>query len=463
MQATRSINRNFLMIFLFLLFCCNISAQFGEQQVISTEANGIRYVEPADLDGDGFLDVLSASSFDNKIAWYKNLDGTGNFGGQQVIGLLNQTIHLSTGDLDGDGDEDVVAVSFALDLVVWYENINGSGVFSSRQTISNTLQGAYYSEVVDVNGDGFLDVVASGSQFEEIYWYKNEDGLGNFSSAIVVALDSNVGREFVMKDLDGDGDLDAAMVSAQSETLSWVENVDGLGAFGSPIPLNSTFLANTHVLSEDLDGDGDYDLVTASPTMDEVAWYRNEDGQGNFSDKIIVNEGASEAYRLALTDVDNDGDMDVIVTYLFISELILWYENTDGLGSFGPPIEITTSVEGISTVAVADLDNDGDMDLLSSSQVDDKVAWYENLTILEAKEHPLELFSVYPNPSKTVLNIKIPRHAILTKVQCVDLMGQLLFETTHTSGIDICNLPSGVYFLKISLGNSNEMLRFVKE
>ncbi|MCK4639315.1 MAG: VCBS repeat-containing protein, partial [Bacteroidales bacterium] len=58
---------------------------FGEQQIISDPAAlSARSVYATDLDGDGDNDILSASSADNKIAWYEN-DGDGNFGDQQVI------------------------------------------------------------------------------------------------------------------------------------------------------------------------------------------------------------------------------------------------------------------------------------------------------------------------------------------------------------------------------------------
>lgn len=54
----------------------------------------------------------------------------------------------------------------------------------------------------------------------------------------------------------------------------------------------------------------------------------------------------------------------------------------------------------------ADIDNDGDMDVISSSQNDDKIAWYENFTILEVGENEIDTFKIYPNPTKDVLNIK---------------------------------------------------------
>ena len=72
-----------LVIFISLSLSAQISFQ---EQIISTEANGAASVYAADIDGDGDMDVLSASWNDKKIAWYEN-DGQGLFGVQQIISI----------------------------------------------------------------------------------------------------------------------------------------------------------------------------------------------------------------------------------------------------------------------------------------------------------------------------------------------------------------------------------------
>ena len=79
------------------------TAGFGVQQVITTATDGAESVYATDLDGDGDMDVLSASSGDDKIAWYENL-GSGNFGPQQVITTAaDGATSVYAADLDGDG------------------------------------------------------------------------------------------------------------------------------------------------------------------------------------------------------------------------------------------------------------------------------------------------------------------------------------------------------------------------
>ncbi|MBI4880668.1 MAG: VCBS repeat-containing protein, partial [Planctomycetes bacterium] len=100
--------------------------EFGPQQVISTAADLPWSVFATDLDGDGDADVLSASLFDDKVAWYENTNGLGTFGPQQVISTVaDAATSVFASDLDGDGDADVLSASTF--KIAWYENLNGSG------------------------------------------------------------------------------------------------------------------------------------------------------------------------------------------------------------------------------------------------------------------------------------------------------------------------------------------------
>ena len=85
---------------------------FGSQQIVSTSASSAYSVFAADLDGDGDMDLASASSDDNKIAWYENTDGKGTFGSQQIVSTsANGAESVFAADLDGDGDMDLASAS----------------------------------------------------------------------------------------------------------------------------------------------------------------------------------------------------------------------------------------------------------------------------------------------------------------------------------------------------------------
>ena len=78
-------------------------------------------VFPADLDNDGDIDLLSASSYDHKIAWHEN-DGNQNFFSHVITTQAIHTSSVSAADLDNDGDIDVVSSSQGDLSIKWYEN-----------------------------------------------------------------------------------------------------------------------------------------------------------------------------------------------------------------------------------------------------------------------------------------------------------------------------------------------------
>jgi hypothetical protein len=142
----------------------------------------------------------------------------------------------------------------------------------------------------------------------------------------------------------------------------------------------------------DMDADGDVDLVSASFHDDKIAWHENTDAKGRFGRQQIITAQADGATSVATADVDGDGDLDVL-SASEADHKIAWYDNTDGKGNFGPQQVITVQAMGASSVAAADMDDDGDIDVLSASELDHKIAWYENLSPLVGDSNRDGVFS----------------------------------------------------------------------
>ena len=108
----------------FSFFIGNAQTYFSDQQEITRDIWYIQDVFTSDIDGDGDKDVLSASSSDNKVAWYENADSLGTFGAQQIIStdVLGASLIWAC-DLDGDNDQDVISASYSADSIVWEHSV----------------------------------------------------------------------------------------------------------------------------------------------------------------------------------------------------------------------------------------------------------------------------------------------------------------------------------------------------
>ena len=353
---------------------------FSLPQIISLEGDGAYSVYAEDIDGDGDVDVLSASLYDDKVAWFENVDGQGNFGVQQIISLeADEANSVYAVDFDGDGDMDVLSSSNEDDKVAWYENIDGAGTFGTQQIITTNEVEVKSAYADDLDGDGDMDVlsVSTSLSYGEIHWYENEDGLGQFGAGNKLSKIARSAKSVFAADIDGDGDEDVLSASAQDDKIAWYDNRDGQGDFSNQIIITTDADGAFSVYATDLDGDGDMDVLSASYLDNKIAWYENLDGSGNFSAQQIISTDAEQAVNVYASDLDGDGDMDVL-SASYLDSKIAWYENTDGQGTFGLQQIITTDAMGAQSVMTNDLDGDGDMDVLSASSDDDKIAWYEN-------------------------------------------------------------------------------------
>jgi PKD repeat protein len=356
---------------------------FGPQRVITTAAIGAQSVYAADLDGDGDADVLSTSN--SQLAWYENTDGLGTFGPQQHITTsIAGADSVYVTDLDGDGDMDVLSASAFDDQIAWYENVNGLGRFGLQKLITHAADYANGVHAADLDGDGDMDVLSASYFDDKIAWYRNTDGQGTFGRQQVITKRADRAQSVYAADLDADGDMDVLSAQYAQNTppfdsqVAWYENTDGQGSFGPQQGITTMAYGAESVFAADLDGDGDADVLSASSSDDKIAWYENTNGQGIFGLQQVITTTANSAYSVYATDLDGDGDSDVLSASID-DDKIAWYENKDGLGNFGTQQVITTAADYAASVYATDLDGDGDVDVLSASFFDDKIAWYSNL------------------------------------------------------------------------------------
>ena len=195
-----------------------------------------------------------------------------------------------------------------------------------------------------------------------------------------------------------------------------------------------------------------------------MAWYKNLDGLGNFGPKSTITDTLENAWTVFAADLDNDGDIDVLATSVetFGGEIV-WFENLDGQGNFSSKKIISTEVQSPRSVIAADIDNDGDMDVIASSQNDDKIAWYENLTILGVEENQIDTMKIYPNPTEGLLYIDSKTESIIGAA-VFNILGKKVFHVDgNIQQLDISTLQSGMYFFKITTNTGSFVQKIIKE
>ena len=346
---------------------------FSNQGVITMTAGGAKCVYAADLDGDGLVDVLSASDIDDRISWYRNEGAMKHFVQGWIAEDVNSATSVHAADLDGDGLIDVLSASSPRDTLAWYRN-EGSGVFSTQRVISSLFASPSLIHVADLDGDGLMDVMSAAFSkirgADIILWCHNRGPRGFSCQEVTEAITSP--QSVSAADFDNDGLLDLLSASSGDRKVAWYRN-EGGGVFPNQriITIEAEGVKSAH--SADLDGDGLIDVLITSDSEDKIAWFRNE-GAGLFSSQRVITKGIGigGAMFVHVADLDNDGRLDVLCLSADGTK-VLWYRN-DGGGAFSLEQVVSASVTGISSVYAADLDRDGRLDVLSAGS--DGVMWH---------------------------------------------------------------------------------------
>lgn len=233
----------------------------------------------------------------------------------------------------------------------------------------------------DIDLDGDMDVLTASKEDGRVVWYKNTDGKGTFGVGQDLRPKGGAAKMVFVADLDGDGDEDVLSATGYDNRVTWYENKDGQGTFESGVDLDCNATGASDVHAADLDGDGDLDVISAASGANRIAWYENIDGNGTFSARVDI-DTVNRVSSVVAADLDNDGDMDLVCCSAIVDDpRIVWYENTDGEGDFSPSEDVPITDESYTecTVVAADLDGDGDLDILAVFLYNDTVVWYENL------------------------------------------------------------------------------------
>jgi len=331
----------------------------------------------ADWDLDGDLDLFGAAFASEGVNGWLN-EGThwSPLDWAHGPGPAND---LATGDVDGNGRPDLLYV---------FGDAGGAdnkvGVILNRDpdllvTVeSSGLGNPQCVDLGDVDGDGDLDAITCEFGDNEVIWHENVFGNGEGWATQQVAAGVGNPSDAVLHDVDVDGDLD--VVVAGFHEVSWIENrLDEPSPGWTSHDVDTDLTAASSVLVGDVTGDGVEEIVAGMVNGRLLAyWTRGSDPTGPWTRSTL-----QSSYRVAdvgLVDVDQDGDLDILASRFYASEGGLRYWENDGSGSF-----TEHNLGGVSNQirgsAVGDLDGDGDADFAVATGSSDSVETIENRTI----------------------------------------------------------------------------------
>ena len=215
-------------------------------------------------------------------------------------------------------------------------------------------------KIVDTDQDGDLDIITTTNR--SLKWYENLDGLGDFGPAILIDNypDASAVASIAITDLNQDSLPDVVVSNFGVDAYFWYRNL-GNGTFAASAVIASVVNAVSTTAS-DIDGDGDLDLVLGVTNSSGLYWVEHLDGQGTFGPLNLIDASISQARLQLVADLDGDGDMDILSNTSSTPLRVVWYENTDSAGDFSVQHIVTSTGFYQNAMALGDIDNDGQVD-----------------------------------------------------------------------------------------------------
>lgn len=365
-------------------FAYNQSVNDGELALLRNDGSGVftvehfRYGLPyqnvaldltvADLNGDPYPDLVGSLFYESGFLAFLG-DGMGGYTAVYEIASSDDTIAIAAPDLDGDGDSDVATVNRLYPLLAVHEN-PGDGMFPRLAIYGNTFV-HFVLDVGDVNNDGKIDVVTSHS--------------GTISSSVDVYLGGGDGTftlsyetaNFIygfakLRHLDADGFLDLLFVSGPSSPPYdfFTARGNGDGTFGPVIRWPLGTCGDAHPAAFDIDEDGDLDVIVTEdrgcpgvPNSGQRLFIRKNNGDGTFQLPYTV-LAAQFSRNVDAGDLDEDGHLDLAVVGQGTDAILFG----NGDGTFQPPVSIPLAYVS-DNILVHDWDQDGNLDVAALASV----------------------------------------------------------------------------------------------
>ena len=333
-------------------------------------------IAAADLNGDGRKDLAVAGglAISGWLIWLQN-NGGGSFTQRQLYSGSNPATGrmVQTGLVNGDALVDLVAL-FTSDTqkgLYWFRNNGGSTPSFTRYTIRILSTFHEGMAVADFTGDGRDDLALAGLTGQSgtlLQLFTNPGGssTSTWAPSTINAQDGQAifARKLIGHDMDYDGNLDVLVADQVRGSIYYYPRIPGEPQAFGPARTITTAVEDVYdMFVADVDGDGLWDVGSASPGDQKVAVYFGANTQGVFGGQKVVASSA-QPRSVTLSDINGDGTPDFIA---LDSTSLSWFSSHTLI----PPRSFSKVIENfgaahISLMRVVDIDGDGFDDLVSS-------------------------------------------------------------------------------------------------
>ncbi|MEE9553303.1 MAG: T9SS type A sorting domain-containing protein [candidate division Zixibacteria bacterium] len=420
-----------------------------------------------DFDGDLDIDVFGAG-VNSGIAWWRNDGGYPVTWTRYMIDEdFTGAMSVFAKDVDGDGDIDVLGTSWYDHDIAWWRNDGGDPITWTKYTIDGDFHNAHDVFAEDLDGDGDTDVLGAGPGDNDIAYWRNDGGDPIEWSKFIIDNGCGGARSVFPSDIDGDGDLDVLGACFSTDEINLYRNDGGDPITWTELGITANFNGAHFVMSYDMDGDSDLDVLGAAYMAADITWWRNNGPDPRDWTRQTIDGNFGGALTLYPADFDNDNDIDVAGAGDGNDD-IAWWRNDGGDPFEWTEITVDPYFNGAWPVFACDIENDGDSDILAGSNVVNKVVWWENDLVTGVEEESTILpdkaiiSNNYPNPfnSSTIIEYNLPVKSEVT-INIYDILGrniETLINREQNAGHHQAvwaadNVSSGIYFYRIQAGN----------
>lgn len=353
-------------------------AQRSPGTVAYAAGSGPQGIASADVNADGFVDLLIANASANAVSILLNEAAQpGKFATPLTFPTKGTyPVALAVGDLNGDKYPDVVLVNETSSNVSVLLNTAGSTLFAPAALYTSGLILPRGVALGDVNHDGLLDIVLTATVSDKIGILLNSPTKpGTFQRAITYRSGGNRPEGIALGDVNGDGQLDIIVCNQASSSVGILLNSTKTpGKFANPVTYASGGSLPRSLTLGDINGDGRVDIIVSNSAAGIVSVLANSiTAPGSFLPAVGYASAATGPIGIGAGDVTGDKAVDVVVADYNAKTgttiCLLRHSSTNsGSFSFTSPTSIYGSGgTGPHDIILSDLNGDGRLDIATTN------------------------------------------------------------------------------------------------